>query len=228
MSTYSSSLEVFKHRYNILKCIKCRFERNSARCGAAVSVTRGLFSKDGHKNINRLYFIECIFRSNVVIFKSINVAGNKDGTVFISEVQVTFGRTTDFTGNNGTALYLGSTGYLKSIAMFNTGSRVYFRRNSGYKGGAIVLSGNSALYIHSDYSAGDDYSSFYFLNNTATMFSGAISALTSILEPNIKYFEKSCFLLGRHGSVSLCRVERENKMAATYNVLAFKRRYFAW
>ena len=30
-------------------------------------------------------------------------------------------------------------------------------------------------------------------------------------------------ILGRHGSVSLCRVERENKMAATYNVLAFKR-----
>ena len=38
--------------------------------------------------------------------------------------------------------------------------------------------------------------------------------------------ENSTFLvmlLGRHGSVSLCRVERENKMAATYNVLAFKR-----
>ena len=30
-------------------------------------------------------------------------------------------------------------------------------------------------------------------------------------------------LLGRHGSDSLCRDERENKMAATYNVLAFKR-----
>ena len=30
-------------------------------------------------------------------------------------------------------------------------------------------------------------------------------------------------VLGRHGSASLCRVERENKMAATYNVLAFKR-----
>ena len=30
-------------------------------------------------------------------------------------------------------------------------------------------------------------------------------------------------VLGRHGSVSLCRVERENKMAATYNVLALKR-----
>ena len=33
----------------------------------------------------------------------------------------------------------------------------------------------------------------------------------------------SVSVLGRHGSVSLCRVERENKMAATYNVLAFKR-----
>ena len=30
-------------------------------------------------------------------------------------------------------------------------------------------------------------------------------------------------ILGRHGSDSLCRDERENKMAATYNVLAFKR-----
>ena len=30
-------------------------------------------------------------------------------------------------------------------------------------------------------------------------------------------------ILGRHGSASLCRDERENKMAATYNVLAFIR-----
>ena len=34
---------------------------------------------------------------------------------------------------------------------------------------------------------------------------------------------KADALLGRHGSASLCRDERENKMAATYNVLAFKR-----
>ena len=41
-----------------------------------------------------------------------------------------------------------------------------------------------------------------------------ISEVTSVLQVR---------LLGRHGSDSLCRVERENKMAATYNVLAFKR-----
>ena len=31
------------------------------------------------------------------------------------------------------------------------------------------------------------------------------------------------WLLGRHSSASLCRDGQENKMAATYNVLAFKR-----
>ena len=45
---------------------------------------------------------------------------------------------------------------------------------------------------------------------------------------NRRMYLKLSVLLGRHGSASLCRVERENKMAATYNVLAFKRRYFAW
>ena len=37
------------------------------------------------------------------------------------------------------------------------------------------------------------------------------------------YISTAFSLLGRHGSASLCRVERENKMAVTYNVLAFKR-----
>ena len=35
-------------------------------------------------------------------------------------------------------------------------------------------------------------------------------------------------VLGTHGSGSLCRDGQENKMAAAYNVLASKRRYFTW
>ena len=35
--------------------------------------------------------------------------------------------------------------------------------------------------------------------------------------------KENLLLLGRHGSASLCRDAQENKMAATYNVLAFKR-----
>ena len=40
---------------------------------------------------------------------------------------------------------------------------------------------------------------------------------------NVHSIKRVYTLLGRHGSDSLCRDERENKMAATYNVLAFKR-----
>ena len=120
-----------------------------------------------------------------------NAVGNNNGAFFISEVQVNFAGTTNFTGNNGTALYLDSTGYLKAIAKFDSKSTVIFNLNSGYKGGAIVLSGHSALYVHTNYG----HSSFYFLNNLATFFSGAISALTSILEPNMNDEKgKSCFL----------------------------------
>ena len=39
----------------------------------------------------------------------------------------------------------------------------------------------------------------------------------------IDIYTTSMSTLGRRGSASLCRVERKNKMAATYNVLAFKR-----
>ena len=38
----------------------------------------------------------------------------------------------------------------------------------------------------------------------------------------------NCPLLGRHGSVSLCRDGQDSKMAATIHVFTFKRRYFTW
>ena len=54
-----------------------------------------------------------------------------------------------------------------------------------------------------------------------------LSTSSIVFENPLGIFDnKVCLLhtlLGRHGSASLCRVERENKMAATYNVLAFKR-----
>ena len=48
-----------------------------------------------------------------------------------------------------------------------------------------------------------------------------VLASSSITQERLHHFD--VLLLGRHGSDSLCRDERENKMAATYNVLAFKR-----
>ena len=54
-------------------------------------------------------------------------------------------------------------------------------------------------------------------------FLSSLSLLSSSFIFLKDHHGKSTVLLGRHGSVSLCRDERENKMAATYNVLAFKR-----
>ena len=65
LSTYSSSIRHISHhnRYNKLSCKNCRFEGNSAPCGAAVSVTCGLFSKKGTKSINRVFSMSVYSRT---------------------------------------------------------------------------------------------------------------------------------------------------------------------
>ena len=186
LSTYASSVRYVEH-YNHFNCTNCHFESNSAQCGAAVSASRGILTRDGSKYINQVCFIDCKFKNNVVIFESISsiLDGNQNGAFFISEVEVTFAGTTNFIGNNGTALYLDST-YYSTYANFYTNSFVNFSNNSGYQGGAIVLFGKSAFY------AGDN-SYFYFLNNTATKFGGAICALTSKrIFSNV--YKRTCFL----------------------------------
>ena len=67
------------------------------------------------------------------------------------------------------------------------------------------------------------YSIVYFI-----VWIGFVSMQSQAVPPMIYIQTLFMILLGRHGSDSLCRDERENKMAATYNVLAFKRGYFAW
>ena len=186
LSTYASSVRKIEH-YNYFDCINCLFVNNSAQCGAAVSASRGVFTKYGSKFINRVYFTDCKFEGNIVIFKSITsiLDGNQNGAFFISEVTVTFSGTTNFTGNNGTALYLDST-YYSTSAVYNTNSFAYFSNNTGYQGGAMVLVGRSGLY------AGNN-SYFYFTDNTATKFSGAICAITSKRVFSNMYL-KTCFL----------------------------------
>ena len=186
LSTYTSSVRHVEH-YNHFNCINCLFESNSAQCGAAVSASRGIFTRYGSKYVNQVCFTNCTFKNNVVTFESISsiLDGNQNGAFFISEVEVTFAGETNFTGNNGTALYLDST-YYSTYAQFDTNSFVNFSDNSGYQGGAMVLFGKSA------FSAGDN-SYFYFYNNTATKFGGAICALTSKRIFSNMYL-KTCFL----------------------------------
>ena len=177
-------------KFNQFKCMGCHFMNNSAQGGAAVSASHGVFIKDGSSLINQIRFIDCNFENNLVIVDSISgtLDGYQNGAFLITEVQVTFAGVINFTGNNGTALYLDSTSGYSTTAEFDTNSLACFSNNSGYKGGAMVLVGKSALIT-------GDNSSFYFMSNTATKFGGAICALTSRFiyrAPNIN--RKTCFL----------------------------------
>ena len=195
LSTYAFFIH-FAHagikHYNQLKCINCLFENNSAQGGAAVSASHRVFPIKYNLYINQIRFTDCEFVNNMVIVDSISniLDGYQNGAFLITEVQVTLAGMTNFTGNNGTALYLDSTksSGFSTTAEFDANSLAYFSNNSGYEGGAMVLHGNSAL------KTGDN-SSFYFTRNTATKFGGAICALTSRFiyhAPNIN--RNTCFL----------------------------------
>ena len=186
LSTYATSVRYVKH-YNHFNCTNCHFERNSAQCGAAVITSRDI--SEGLDYVTQARFTDSKFENNsiLMLFKSISstLDGNQHGAFLISEFEVTFAGTTNFTGNNGTALYLDSTRY-STKAKFDVNSFVYFSNNSGYQGGAMVLFGKSVL-------SASDNCYFHFLDNTATKFGGAICALTSNRIFSSIYIN-SCFL----------------------------------
>ena len=170
-------------QFNSFDCVNCIFEENSAQIGAAVSVAS---TDKGSQFITDTCFTDSKFKNNIVIkYVSGILNGNQNGAFYITEVHVTFAGTTNFTGNNGTALYIESAGY-STKAKFEANSFVYFANNSGYQGGAIVLVGKSSLYS-------SDNCYYYFWNNTATTLGGAICALTNNHLISSIYFD-SCFL----------------------------------
>ena len=78
------------------------------------------------------------------------------------------------------ALYIAS-----ASVTFSEYSHVVYQSNSGYKGGAIYMFGDSKIRIF-------DNSSFYLQNNNATLYGGAICVETS--QPHFFSFIDSCFL----------------------------------
>ena len=177
-----------KHAHNNFMCTECYFDANTANGGAAVNIGQDIFKNNGAQFIIRIQFINSVIENNIMIFHNSvfsnssngNGASDGNGAFFVSEVDVKFGGTTNFTGNNGTALYLDST-----IAIFDYYSTVYFVGNSGYQGGAMLLFGKSVIYV-------GDIGSFNFYNNTATKMGGAICALTG--GKHVFSYMNSCFL----------------------------------
>ena len=166
---------------NALHFEDCNFEGNVAHCGSAVNIDPDIFRHTGKMYICRIYFTNCAVKNNLVLINVTNSdASEGNGAFFVSDVEVSFTGIITFTGNNGTALYLDSTD-----AIFHQNSTVHFSYNSGYQGGAVLLFGNSNIYV-------SDYVYFHFLKNSATKLGGAICALNG--GQRVFSYLNSCFL----------------------------------
>ena len=170
---------------NSLFCINCTFKDNTALSGSAAFVSRDLSNDGSQQSIISAHFINCTIESNHIIADTSSARISiGSGAFFINNLPIIFSGLTKFSGNNGTALYLNS-----ASVKFNNKCVVHFTSNSGYQGGAVALNGNSQFLL-------DNSGLFYFYNNSATHFGGAICVLS---ERACSYLG-SCFLKLKHPS----------------------------
>ena len=176
MSTFTSSIGFFyRHPYNKLICNECLFENNVANDGAALDVSVYSFGLTGAQYIATPLILDCTFVRN-----RISTDPKSNGAVHVVSVPLRFNGTTTFIGNTGSALYIAS-----ASVTFSEYSHVVYESNSGYKGGAIHMFGDSQINVF-------DNSSFYFQDNKATLYGGAICVETS--QPHFLSFVDLCFL----------------------------------
>ena len=144
------------------------FEKNCARLGAALHISRFAMILDG--DILQVALQSCTFDSNTIDFvnylhrqKHINTPAYQPGlgTVYVNQVPVLFKNSVNFSDNIGSALAAVGSSLDFSDCI---GS---FRRNQGVKGGAIALLGLAFLRIN-------DNTTLIFLRNLATIDGGAI------------------------------------------------------
>ena len=176
MSVFVSSVGLSQtYANNSLFCINCTFKGNKALGGSAALVSRDLKNDGSQQSIISTHFIHCTIESNHIIANTSSARiSTGSGAFFISNLPIIFSGLIEFSGNNGTALYLNS-----ASVKINNESDVIFTNNSGYQGGAVALNGNSQFLL-------DNSAQFYFHNNSATHFGGAICVLS----------ERGCSYLG--------------------------------
>ncbi len=155
----------FSHRHQVFEAniSFCVFEFNSARLGSAVSVDNEHYYPIGE--LGTALFSSCVFSNNTIVYiidpetkpHSVGI-----GTLYISEIPVTFEGYMFFLFNNGTALAVVGT-----IVTISDKTNLEFNNNNGSNGGAISLLGIATLIIGKG-------SSFLFANNFARLNGGAI------------------------------------------------------
>ena len=156
----------YKKQYeNIIRFKHCKFNNNSANGGAAVDINSDETEGKGPFSITKMHFVDCSFTKNTAGNITILQNGITQSGAFTSRIHAWFIGNNTFEDNEGTALYVSST----TVKFEN--STTIFKGNKGEKGGAILLVGESYLWL-----IGQVY--FQFKNNTAS-YGGAICAVIS-------------------------------------------------
>ena len=183
---YSSRSNKFIPMYIAFK--ECTFLNNKALYGPAVDMLPRSVDIYNDGFLSSVSFQNCNFTSNSVTNKSIESSSNTvfkhyesgKGVFSCANFFVYFSGRTVFDLNKGSAMYL-----LSCKIQFESGSYVNFTNNTGYDGGAIVLYGESVLYVK-------DNSSIFFINNTAVRRGGAIMYFSNNEHDFVAL--KSCFI----------------------------------
>ena len=144
----------------------CSWRHNRARFGSAMDVFSTASDSFPYGFEIKVLFIDCCFIDNSVvhIYRNSSVSQYREGkgalTVTAQSIQLE--GTSEFYGNNGTAVYM-----VMSTATLSPDSTVIFENNTGFQGGAIALIGISAI-------VAQDNSRVIFRNNSARIGGGAI------------------------------------------------------
>uniref|UniRef100_A0A1X7SUZ5 Uncharacterized protein n=1 Tax=Amphimedon queenslandica TaxID=400682 RepID=A0A1X7SUZ5_AMPQE len=172
----------YKKKLNYIKFDSCMFNYNQASIGSAIHINRNIPSESGAYFVTLIFFYNCNFFGNGQYhFKSrANELALQSGAFYANKAWIYFGGKTQFADNSITALQISDT----SIE-FKGNSKTIFKNNSGIKGGAILLTGDSELYVRYN-------TSIIFDGNRAVSYGGAIAVLHLQVQ-TFEYREK-CFM----------------------------------
>ena len=184
----------------------CTWLENEAHIGAAVDILPNVFNRVEEGFLPTLVFKDCNFINNRLAFQQLELYQSfGSGILFSSLINIDFLGTLLFQDNTGTALVI-----VNAIVDFTQCDAV-FVGNTGLQGGAISLTGVSAMLI----GPGRTYN---FTNNRATDRGGAI--YNYLIDDHDFVASRSCFIsyteyevLGSEWNVSFYFF---NNIAGTY------------
>ena len=180
---------------NYIKFIECNFKGNIAYSGAAMHISLNFIRNFGTFLVGLVWIRDSNFSENSIT--SLNYSSKRsdiqnvtrNGILFIYKVWVYFEGENFFCSNGGTALEVSS-----STIEFKLSANTTFYNNSGEKGGAILLVGQSQMFLNGNVN-------LRFQSNSASLLGGAI-ALLHLQVLNLGYSEE-CFMYKKfYGFVS--------------------------